>query len=175
MDSTGFKDSNGISFAIFGHRYQKIWILQDWIEFWFTFLFENDFDSEQGHVASSYWRIPVGQDRGFWPLDLHKICGQDLTGSRLGCRLGSRLRLCLGSARSNRGRWYTIQGQGVEGRAHRAARSPEMEFWRRHAPAKVDGGAPVVLGDDGPDDDTKERMAKTMVWTACSRGSCRCD
>jgi hypothetical protein len=35
LDSRLPKDSNGISFAIFGPRDQKIWILQDSMEFWF--------------------------------------------------------------------------------------------------------------------------------------------
>jgi hypothetical protein len=63
LDCTFPKDSNEILFVIFGPTDQKIWILQDWIEFWFKFLFEIDFDSEQGHVASSYWSVPVRLDQ----------------------------------------------------------------------------------------------------------------
>jgi hypothetical protein len=44
LDSTLSKDSNDISFVIFGPTDQKIWILQDWIKFWFENLFEFCFD-----------------------------------------------------------------------------------------------------------------------------------
>jgi hypothetical protein len=44
--------------------------------------------TQAGHVAEFYWRVPVGPDQDFWPLDLHKIYGLDLTGSRLGSWLG---------------------------------------------------------------------------------------
>jgi hypothetical protein len=44
MDSRSLKDSNDILFANFGCRDQKIWFLQDWIEFWFRFLFEICYD-----------------------------------------------------------------------------------------------------------------------------------
>jgi hypothetical protein len=44
LDSTLSKDSNGISFVNFRVTHQNIWILQDWIKFWFENLFEFCFD-----------------------------------------------------------------------------------------------------------------------------------
>jgi hypothetical protein len=38
LGSTGFKDSNGISFAIFGSIEHKIWISEDWNQIWFEIL-----------------------------------------------------------------------------------------------------------------------------------------
>jgi hypothetical protein len=51
LDSRCSKDSNGILFAIFGCRDQKIWILQDWDQFWFEILIRNYVLTEGCHVA----------------------------------------------------------------------------------------------------------------------------
>jgi hypothetical protein len=58
LDSRCSKDSNGISFVIFGPTDQNIWILQDWVEIWFEILFRNRFDSDR-----ATWQIPTGAYR----------------------------------------------------------------------------------------------------------------
>jgi hypothetical protein len=55
LDSICSKDSNGISFVIFGPRDQKIWILQEWTKFQFVI-------SNLNRVRSGCdtWRVLVG-------------------------------------------------------------------------------------------------------------------
>jgi hypothetical protein len=53
--------------------------------------------------------------------------------------------------------------------------SPEKVDLAGGGSGLVGDGTLVVPGDDGLDDDAKERTAQMMVWTACSRASCSCD
>jgi hypothetical protein len=73
LDSTGFKDSKGILFAIFGSTERKIWFLQDWIEFWFRFLKRNSIWTRDRHLAVSDWLIPFRVDYNWEPLDLTNL------------------------------------------------------------------------------------------------------
>jgi hypothetical protein len=78
LDSRCSKDSNGILFVIFGHRKQKIWILQDWIEFWFKILFDFLFYIGGRHVSVPDWGIPVRSDTQRGALDQMDLSGLDL-------------------------------------------------------------------------------------------------
>jgi hypothetical protein len=64
LDSRSLKDSNGILFAIFGPRDQKIWILQDSMEFWFEILLRICFKLEAGT-----WQLSIGSYR-FGQIDV---------------------------------------------------------------------------------------------------------
>jgi hypothetical protein len=68
LDSTGFKDSNSIPFAIFGPSDQKIWILQGWGQIWFEILIRNSVWTRGRHAAWSDWSVPLRSDRrcGHW-------------------------------------------------------------------------------------------------------------
>jgi hypothetical protein len=66
------KDSNGILFAIFGCRDQKIWVLQDCTRFCFVILKRIRFKTEGCHVAHRDWPIPVREDQQWESLDLMK-------------------------------------------------------------------------------------------------------
>jgi hypothetical protein len=59
LDSRGFKDSNGISFAIFGPMDQKIWISEDWNQIWFEILIRVSIWTRGRHAAWSDWSVPV--------------------------------------------------------------------------------------------------------------------
>jgi hypothetical protein len=73
LDYTFPKDFNGISFAIFGCRDQKIWILQDWVEIWFEILNRIYVSTEVCHVLCSDWKVPLRPDRLCEPQDQKKI------------------------------------------------------------------------------------------------------
>jgi hypothetical protein len=73
LDSTGFKDSNGISFAIFGPTDQKIWISQDWDQIWFEIPIRISVWTRGRHAARSGWLVPIRVDQGCGPLDLKWI------------------------------------------------------------------------------------------------------
>jgi hypothetical protein len=73
LDSTGFKDFNGISFAIFGPTGQKIWILQDWNQIWFENLNRISVLTRGRHAAWFDWPVPFRSDWRCGTLDLKWI------------------------------------------------------------------------------------------------------
>jgi hypothetical protein len=76
MDSRCSKDSNGILFAIFGCRDQKIWFSEDLDQIWFEIWVWNLFEPEQmraWHVAYCYSSVPVRMDHQRGALDLKGI------------------------------------------------------------------------------------------------------
>jgi hypothetical protein len=78
LDSRLPKYSNGISFANFGPRDQKIWILQDSMEFWFENLNRICFKSEAGT-----WQLSIGSYRFGWIDVLSRWILRRLDGSDL--------------------------------------------------------------------------------------------
>jgi hypothetical protein len=62
LDSRCSKDSNGISFVIFGHTDQKLWFFKVLAQIWFNFYFEFLFDFGGRHVAWSDRPVPVRED-----------------------------------------------------------------------------------------------------------------
>jgi hypothetical protein len=81
LDSRFPKDSNGISFAIFGSMNRKIWILQDWNGIWFENLFGKSVWTQVGHVAVFRWPVPVQLDPRYGTLDLKRFGCARLTGT----------------------------------------------------------------------------------------------
>jgi hypothetical protein len=73
LDSTHSKDSNDILFAIFRVTDQKIWFIKVLDQIWFQILIRICFKSREGHVACSYWCIPVRADRWCGASDLSQI------------------------------------------------------------------------------------------------------
>jgi hypothetical protein len=69
LDSRCSKDSNGISFIIFGPTDQKIWFSEDLDQFWFQILIWNRVLTGGCHVASSGKSIPFRVDHGLQPSD----------------------------------------------------------------------------------------------------------
>jgi hypothetical protein len=70
INSTCSKDSSGILFVIFGCRDQKIWIIQEWTQFWFLNSNLNLFWSGAGHVSRFNSSVPVRVDNEQEPSDV---------------------------------------------------------------------------------------------------------
>jgi hypothetical protein len=73
LDSKCSKDSNEISFVIFGPTDQMIWILQDLDQFWFGTSIRISVLTEGCHVAHHDWPILIRLDHELRPLDLMLI------------------------------------------------------------------------------------------------------
>jgi hypothetical protein len=73
LNSTGFKDSNGITFAIFGPTDQKIQILQGSDQIWFEIPIRISVWTRGRHAAWSDWPVPFRSDRRCGSLDLKWI------------------------------------------------------------------------------------------------------
>jgi hypothetical protein len=83
LESTCLKVSNGILFVIFGHRNQKLWIMQDSIEIWSEFLFWISFKPK---VAM--WHVLIGGYRFGWIRVLSRRIKRDLHGPDLTIPVG---------------------------------------------------------------------------------------
>jgi hypothetical protein len=70
LDSICPKDSNDISFAIFGSIEQKLWFSEDLDQIWFQIPIRVSVLSSGCHVLCSDWSIPFRVDRVLQPLDL---------------------------------------------------------------------------------------------------------
>jgi hypothetical protein len=112
QDSRSLKDSNGISFAKFGRRDQKIWIKQDSVEIWFEFLFWNLFEPE-----IDTYRYVIGWYRFGWIAVVERRIKRWSDGS------DQRIPLHLSD-----GIWATRSGSDDQGREEETHRL-ELGFW----------------------------------------------
>jgi hypothetical protein len=78
LDSRCSKDSNGILFAIFGCRDQKIWFFKVSAQIWFNFYFELLFDLEK-----ATWRYGIRRYRFGWICTGSRWIKRELSGSDL--------------------------------------------------------------------------------------------
>jgi hypothetical protein len=113
MDSRSLKDSNGISFVIFGLINRKIWFFKDLDQFWLEKPIWILFRSKAGHVAQSYSLIPFRADKDCDPSDLMR--SERLRFTRTHSLKWIDLRRWIGIRRSRSSRG---------GGAHRRARVP---------------------------------------------------
>jgi hypothetical protein len=160
MDSTLSKDSNEITFAIFGSTEHKIWILQDWTEIWFKVSKSKFVWTRDRHVFYSDWLIPFRVDHDLKSLDL---------------KWSGRIRsICTASVKwSVRAVWFRSDGRRWKGgSAHSEVRV--SGYLRRGSGQMVDAGEVLVVSwGEGEVDEERRDEAVQMTGMARSIASWR--
>jgi hypothetical protein len=132
LDSTGFKDSKGISFAIFGSTEHKIWILQDWNQIWFEILKQISVWNRGWHLADSDWSVPIRSVHASGVLDL-KWSGRIRSSSTLSNKWSVRAVRFRSDGRRWKGergsQWLGFRRRIRRGRAEVELRRCSGEFW----------------------------------------------
>jgi hypothetical protein len=130
LDSRLPKDSNGITFAIFGPMDRKLWFFQGLNKIWFLNSILISVWFRDWHVAWSDREIPVRVDWGHGPLDLKWSVRPRWTGT-------SSVKWFVWFVGSRSDGWDGICSPRVSVTHRRRSRSPEsaqrwtaMVFWR---------------------------------------------
>jgi hypothetical protein len=153
LDSRSLKDSNGISFAIFGSTDKKIWFLQDWDQIWFQFLIRVSVLT-RGWPRGLIWLDDTGSfGSGLWAVRSKEIRTSQICPYRL-------------DKWSNLGHQISIQRARKEGRGthqglgFRREITGEAHWWLNS------GEASVVQNYVGDVDDMRRRTVISFVWSS---------